>query len=77
VFTYIAPVAGAIAYMGYRLPIRSTKLVDRLRVEQSVLLCPGDQFGMGKYLRVGFGSDVEFTMKGMERVDAVLRRLAA
>jgi aspartate/methionine/tyrosine aminotransferase len=51
--------------------------VDRLRVEQSVLLCPGDQFGMGKYLRVGFGSDVEFTMKGMERVDAVLRGLGA
>ena len=46
-------------------------------VEQSVLLCPGDQFGMGKYLRVGYGSDVEFTMKGMERVDAVLRQLAA
>ena len=77
VFDYIAPVAGAIAYMGYRLPIRSTALVDRLRVEQSVLLCPGDQFGMGKYLRVGFGSDVEFTMKGMERVDAVLRQLAS
>ena len=35
------------------------------------------QFGMGKYLRVGYGSDVEFTMKGMERVDTVLRRLAA
>ena len=31
---------------------------------------------MGKYLRVGFGSDVEFTMKGMERVDTVLRLLA-
>ena len=76
VFDYIAPVAGAIAYMGYRLPIRSTALVDRLRVEQSVLLCPGDQFGMGKYLRVGFGSDVEFTMKGMERVDTLLRLLA-
>ena len=44
VFDYIAPVAGAIAYMGYRLPIRSTALVDRLRVEQSVLLCSGDQF---------------------------------
>ena len=77
VFTYIAPVAGAIAYMGYRLPIRSTALVDRLRIEQSVLLCPGDQFGMGKYLRVGYGGDVEFTMKGMERVDAMLRQLAA
>jgi aspartate/methionine/tyrosine aminotransferase len=74
VFSYIAPVAGAIAYMGYRLPVRSTDLVDLLRVEQSVLLCPGDQFGMGKYLRVGYGSEIEFTMKGMERVDTLLRK---
>ena len=75
VFSYIPPVAGAIAYIGYRFPISSTALVDRLREEQSVLLVPGDQFGMGKYLRIGYGGDVEDAMKGMERVDRLLRRL--
>ena len=30
-----------------------------------------------EFINVGYGSDVEFTMKGMERVDAVLRQLAA
>jgi aspartate/methionine/tyrosine aminotransferase len=77
VFSYVEPVAGAIAYVGYRLPVRSTALVDRLRREQSVLLVPGEQFGMGKYLRIGYGGDVEYAMKGMERVDATLRRLGA
>lgn len=73
VLTYVPPLAGAIAYVAYDLPIESTALVDRIREEQSVLLVPGDQFGMGKQLRIGYGSDVEYTMKGLERVDEVLR----
>jgi aspartate/methionine/tyrosine aminotransferase len=73
VFDYVRPVAGAIAFLGYDLPIGSTELVDRIRLEQSVLVVPGDQFGMGKYLRIGFGSDVEYTVKGLERIAETLR----
>lgn len=70
--TYVRPVAGAIAYVKYGLPIRSTRLVDRIREEQSVLLVSGDMFGLGKGFRIGFGFDVEPMMKGLERVGAVL-----
>jgi hypothetical protein len=40
-----------------------------------VLLVPGDMFGLGKGFRVGFGFDVEQTLKGLARVDEVLASL--
>jgi aspartate/methionine/tyrosine aminotransferase len=73
---YVRPQAGAIAYFGYKAPIKSSVLVDRLRTEHSVLLVPGKHFGMGKYLRAGYGSDPEFTLKGMSRVAQLLEDLA-
>ena len=76
IFRYARPTAGAIAYVKYRLPISSTKLVDRIREDQSVLLVGGDQFGLGKGLRFGFGFDIEYTMKGLARVDETLAALA-
>jgi aspartate/methionine/tyrosine aminotransferase len=75
IFTYIPPLAGAITYFKYKLPIPSTKLFDRLREERSVLITPGDHFGGGRYLRVGFGYDVEHTLRGLARVDLTLAEL--
>ena len=72
VFTYARPAAGAIAYVKYDLPIRSTALVDRVRQERSVLLVPGDMFGIGKGIRYGFGFDIEHTMKGLELAEDLL-----
>ena len=40
-----------------------------------MLLVPGDMFGLGKGFRIGFGQDVERTLKGLARVDEVLRHL--
>jgi aspartate/methionine/tyrosine aminotransferase len=71
-FRYARPTAGAIAYVGYDLPIRSTELIDRIREEQSVLLVPGDMFGIGKGIRFGFGFDMAQTLKGLAKVDEVL-----
>jgi aspartate/methionine/tyrosine aminotransferase len=72
IFDYVRPTAGAIAYVKYNLPIRSTALIDRIRTEQSVLLVPGDMFGLGKGIRFGFGYGVARTLKGLAKVDEVL-----
>ena len=72
VFTYARPVAGAIAYVKYDLPIGSTALADRIRRERSVLLVPGDMFGVGKGIRYGFGFDIERTMKGLAIAEDLL-----
>lgn len=76
IFRYARPVAGAVAYVEYDLPIESTELIDRIREEQSVLLVPGDMFGLGKGIRFGYGYDIEHTLKGLARVDEVLGALA-
>jgi aspartate/methionine/tyrosine aminotransferase len=74
-FHYTRPVAGAIAYFEYDFPISSTTLIDRLRKESSVLLVPGEQFGLDKGIRVGFGYDIQKTMKGLALMEEMIRRL--
>ena len=75
IFSYIPPLAGAIAYVRYKLPISSAALMNRLMKEKSVLLAPGDHFGMGRYLRIGYGYDIEHTLKALARVDETLTEL--
>ena len=59
-----APEAGAIIYVRYNYRINSTELVTRLRDEKSVLIVPGDHFGMDGYLRLGFGERPEYLQTG-------------
>jgi aspartate/methionine/tyrosine aminotransferase len=75
IFQYVRPTAGAIAYAKYDLPVKSTELVERIREERSVLLVPGDMFGIKKGIRFGFGYDIEHTMKGLALVDDVLAQI--
>jgi aspartate/methionine/tyrosine aminotransferase len=77
VFAWARPGAGAIQYAKYDLPISSTKLVERIREQRSVLLVPGDMFGLGKGLRFGFGYDIERTMKALTLVDEVLAEVGS
>ncbi len=75
IFDYARPIAGAIATIRYRLPIASVTLFNRLRQEQSVLITPGGHFGIGRYLRIGFGYDIEKIRKGLRRIDRLLVEL--
>jgi aspartate/methionine/tyrosine aminotransferase len=74
-FEYLRPRAGAIALLRYRLPIASEALFERLRRELSVLVTPGAHFGIGRYIRVGFGYDARKLARGLERMSPLLRRL--
>ena len=69
-FTYAPPDAGAIVYVRYHHAINSTELVTRLREEKSVLIVPGDHFGMDQYLRLGFGDDETYLRDGLARLGA-------
>ena len=74
-FHWIRPEAGAIIYARYDHPINSTELVTRLRVEKSVLVVPGDHFGMDGYLRLGFGEPQEYNRAGLGRLHDLLSSL--
>ena len=74
-FRLVPPRAGAIAYPRYSWPVNSTKLMERLRDERSVLVVPGDQFGMDGYLRIGLGNEPGELKAGLARMDRVLDSL--
>jgi len=74
-FSWIKPEAGAIVYVKYEHAINSTRLVNRLREEHSVLIVPGDHFGMDGYLRLGFGEPPEYNQAGLDRLKALLASL--
>jgi aspartate/methionine/tyrosine aminotransferase len=46
-----------------------------LRLDQSVLIVPGEHFGMGRYIRVGYGYDTEALLRGLARIDLTLEEL--
>src|SRR5207247_3220903 len=71
----IPPLAGAIALLRYDLPIGSVALFDRLRREQSVLITPGAHFGIGRYIRIGYGDAAVRMEQGLARIDTTLAEL--
>jgi aspartate/methionine/tyrosine aminotransferase len=77
VFAWTRPEAGGICYVRYHHGINSTTLVTRLRDEKSVLLVPGDHFGMDHYLRIGYGETPEYVAAGLARVHDLLSSLEA
>ncbi|MBP7778355.1 MAG: aminotransferase class I/II-fold pyridoxal phosphate-dependent enzyme [Acidobacteria bacterium] len=76
-FEWTTPDAGAFIYARYGLPIGSTALTDRLREEESVLIVPGDAFGMDGYLRLGVGEHADYVLAGLDRLKAFLDRMVS
>ena len=74
-FSWLAPEAGAIVYVRYNFAINSTELVTRLRDDKSVLIVPGDHFGMDGYLRLGFGERPDYLKQGLDRLHQLLSAL--
>ena len=74
-FTLIPPRAAAIAFARYHLDINSTELVERLMREKSVLIVPGDHFGMDHYLRISFGLPPDYLRAGLDRIHELIVEL--
>ena len=68
VFNVIPPQAAAIAFVGYDLDINSTELVEQLMKEKSVLIVPGDHFGLDRHLRISYGLEPDFLRAGLDRI---------
>ena len=74
---HIAPEAGAIVFVRYHHAINSSALVERLRVEQSVLVVPGDHFDMDGHLRIGFGSHPDHLAGALTRMGELMETIPA
>ncbi len=71
----IAPAAAAIGLIAYDLPIESAALCEKLRTERSVLITPGAHFGIGDYIRVGYGYDIDKACQGLALVSETIAEL--
>jgi aspartate/methionine/tyrosine aminotransferase len=73
---YIRPLAGAITFAEVDLPMPTREVVERIRTERSVLLVPGEMFGVDNGIRFGFGYDVQHTVKGLALAGETLASIA-
>jgi aspartate/methionine/tyrosine aminotransferase len=75
VFKYVAPRAASICFPKHNLDISSLELVDRLLKEKSVLIIPGEHFGMPNYLRIGFGQEKDQLKEGLSLITEMIESL--
>ena len=64
-----------MAFIRYSHDIGSTALATRLREAEDVLIVPGDQFGLDRYLRMGLGVRADLLKEGLVRLDRVFASL--
>jgi len=71
-FKYVDPQAGAIMWVRYKLDVNSSELAERVRVDEDVLIQPGDQLGVDNYIRLGYGTEPDYLIEALTRVKRVL-----
>jgi len=76
-FTWHAPQAGAICLVRYRQAISALDLVERMRAGHSVLLVPGDHFGLPNHIRFGFGEELGHFQEALAETERGLKRAFA
>ena len=75
-FTLCPPDAAAIAFLRYHLDINSSDLVDRIRKEKSVLIVPGDHFGLDHFVRISFGLPHDYLEPALDRIHDLITSLS-
>lgn len=74
-FSFVPPHAAAIAFVHYHLDMNSTALVERLIHEKSVLIVPGDHFGLDHFVRISFGLPHNYLKPALDRIHDLIVEL--
>lgn len=74
--SYVKPSAGTITLLHYDLDIDSYSFCMELIKEKGVLLTPGDCFEEPKTLRIGYASDTDELIEGLEKLGEYIAELA-
>ncbi|URK89037.1 hypothetical protein LP421_31375 (plasmid) [Rhizobium sp. RCAM05350] len=62
-----------MAFVRYNRDINSSVLVDRVREQKSVMLVPGDVYGLDGYVRIGIGAQKHHLEAGLARLADFMR----
>jgi aspartate/methionine/tyrosine aminotransferase len=76
-FSFTPPQAAAITFTRYHLDINSTDFTERLRKEKSVLIVPGDHFGMDHFVRISFGLPHDYLTAALDRIHDLIEEIKA
>src|SRR5881397_2358842 len=76
-FSWHAPQAGAICLVKYRQRVSALDLVERMRAEHSVLLVPGEHFGLPNHIRFGYGEELHHFQEALAETERGLKRVFA
>ena len=69
--------AGAICWVRYRQGVGALDVVEKLRAEHSVLLVPGEHFGVPGHLRFGYGDELQHFQEALAETERGLKRIFA
>ena len=76
-FSWQPPQAGAICLVKYRQAVNALELVEKVRAEHSVLLVPGEHFGLPQHIRFGYGEELQHLQEALAETERALRRVFA
>lgn len=76
-FSWHPPQAGAICLARYRPGISALDLVEKVRADHSVLLVPGDHFGLPGHIRFGFGEELSHFHEALAETERALKQAFA
>lgn len=74
-FSLTPPDASAVAFLRYDLDVNSSRLVERLHSEKSVLIVPGDHFGLDHHIRISFGLPHEYLVSGLAQIAGLIEEI--
>ena len=77
VFSGRPPDAAAITFLKYDLPIGSVEWMEKLRDESSVLIVPGEHFGLEHHIRLSFAVPESELVEGLARISESVKELRA
>ena len=75
VFTGTPPDAAAITFLRYDLDINSTAWMEQLRDQSSLLIVPGDHFGLDRHIRLSFAVPEAELLDGLGRLGDSVKKL--
>ena len=74
-FSVTPPDASAVAFVKYDFDINSSEFVRRLYTEKSVLIVPGDHFGIDHHIRVSFGLPHDYLTAALDRIASLIKEV--
>jgi aspartate/methionine/tyrosine aminotransferase len=76
-FQWRDPDAGAICFARYQHTVDAVDLVERIRARHSILLVPGEHFGLPQHLRLGFGNPKEELERALKELEGPFQEMAS